>query len=584
MSAPLPLRFALFDLDPSKGELRQRGDVVKLAPQPFKVLELLARRSGQVVTRQEIREHIWDGDTFVDFEQGLNFCVRQVREALGDTADAPRFIETLPRRGYRFLMPVKVAPFEQPASVTRLIVLPFTMLRPDADAEFLAFSLPDALTASLVGLESLVVRSSNAAARFVGDAADPKHVAREADVDVIVTGTVLRAGGDVRVTTQLTDAPSGTVLSSNMAQAPVGDVFRLQDELTQRIVASLSLPLSMREQHMLKRDVPANAAAYEYFLRGNQLSYDSRQWSVARELYLRSVEEDPRFAPAWARLGRMHLAMGKYFESDTRESLEKAEMAVRRALELNPDLQMAHKLLAQLDADRGRAHDAMTRLLARPGADPDVLSGLVMACRYCGLLDASAAAHTRALSLEPKIRTSVPHTWFLQRDYARVAEIPIAGNPYIVSLSMAELGRGAEAIPTLRELEPKVPARIRDFMVATRTWLEGNGKESIAAIGRIAASDFSDPEGLFLLARLLARLGERDAAIAMLERAVSGGFFCLPSLERDPWLDPLRNTAAFTTLLRQADVLHRAAATAFTNLRGAQFLGLAPSGSLAAGA
>jgi DNA-binding winged helix-turn-helix (wHTH) protein/tetratricopeptide (TPR) repeat protein len=575
MSAPPALYFAGFELDPSKAELRQRGDLVKLAPQPLKVLELLVRRAGQVVTRQEIRDHVWGGDTFVDFEQGLNFCVRQVREALGDTADAPRFIETLPRRGYRFLMPVRSAERERSARVTRLIVLPFTMLRPDAETEFLAFSLPDALTASLLGLESLVVRSSTAAARFVGDAADPKHVAREADVDVVVSGTLLRAGGEVRVTTQLTDASSGTLLGSNTAQASVGDVFRLQDELTQRILSSLALPLTVREQYMLKRDVPASAAAYDYFLRGNQFSYDSRRWSLARDLYLRCVEEDPRFAPAWARLGRMHMVMGKYGEADTRENLEQAEKAFRRALELNPDLQMAHKLLAQLDADRGRAHDAMTRLLARgPSADPDVLAGLVLACRYCGLLEASAAAHVRARSLEPRIRTSVPHTWFLQGDYVRVAEIGIHGYPYIASLSMAELGRGAEAIPVLRELEPTVPARIRDFTVAARTWLEGNARESIAAIGRITASDFRDPEGLFYLARLLAHLREPDAAIAQLERAVDGGFFCLPAFERDPWLDSLRKTPAFSTLLRRAEALHRAAAQAFADLRGSQFLGL----------
>jgi DNA-binding winged helix-turn-helix (wHTH) protein/tetratricopeptide (TPR) repeat protein len=576
MSRSEVLRFDTFELQPSSGELRRDGDLIRLAPQPFKVLECLARRSGQVTTRVELRDQVWGGDTFVDFEQGLNFCIRQIREVLGDRADAPRFIETLPRRGYRFLMPVSATALEPAATVTRLIVLPFTMLRPDSEAEFLAFSLPDALTASLVGLHSLVVRSSNTAARFVGDAADLKHVAREADVDVVVTGTVLRAGGEVRVTTQLTNAATGALVSSNTAQAPLGDVFRLQDVLTQRIVASLALPLTVRERQMLKRDVPANAAAYEYFLRGNQLSSDSQQWHVARDLYLRSVEEDRRFAPAWARLGRMHLAIGKYVETGTRESLRRAETAFLRALELNPDLQLAHKLLAQLDADRGRAADAMTRLLARgPGADPELLAGLVMACRYCGLLDASAAAHERARVLEPKIRTSVPHTWFLQGDHARVAELAISGNPYIVSLSMAELGRGAEAIPVLRELEPRVPVRIRDFMVATRTLLEGNVDESIAAIGRVATSDFSDPEGFFLLARVLARLREREAALALLERAVSGGFFCLAPLERDPWLDSLRKKPGFTRLLRQAEARHQEALLAFERLDGENILGVA---------
>src|SRR5579864_6082722 len=181
MSASATLQFGGFELNPAAGELRHLGDLVKLAPQPLKVLELMARRSGEIITRAEIREHVWCGDTFVDFEQGLNFCIRQIREALGDAADSPRFIETLPRRGYRFLMPVKAAEGGQRRKVTRLIVLPFRMLRPDPDTEFLAFSLPDALTASLSGLESLVVRSSMAAARFVADGqtADAKKVAAE---------------------------------------------------------------------------------------------------------------------------------------------------------------------------------------------------------------------------------------------------------------------------------------------------------------------------------------------------------------------------------------------------------------------
>src|SRR5215831_3064995 len=166
MSAPTTLRFGAFEINSAAGELRRQGDVVKLAPQPLKVLDLLARRSGEIVTRQEIRDHVWTGDTFVDFEQGLNFCIRQIREVLGDTADAPRFIETLPRRGYRFLMPVEVAGPGQAGHVTRLIVLPFRMLRPDPDTEFLAFGLPDALTSSLGCLQSVVVRSSMAASRF----------------------------------------------------------------------------------------------------------------------------------------------------------------------------------------------------------------------------------------------------------------------------------------------------------------------------------------------------------------------------------------------------------------------------------
>ena len=577
MSEPVVRRFGAFELDEGRGELRLNGDLVHLAPQPLKVLGLLVRRNGEVLTRNEIREHVWCNDTFVDFEQGLNFCIRQIREALGDEAEKPRFIETLPRRGYRFLMPVNAVEGGQPEKITRLIVLPFRMLRHDPDTEFLTFSLPDALTASLSCLESLVVRSSMTASRFVtdGNVADPKKIAAEADVDVIVTGTLLRASDQVRVTSQLTDAATGTLLWSDSAQAPVGDVFQLQDILSRRIVESLSLPLTMREQRLLRRDVPKNARAYEFYLRGNQLSYDSKQWGVARDLYMRCVEEDAHFAPAWARLGRIHHVMGKYLAGGTTESLDLAEKAFRRALELNPELPLTHKLFAQVEVDRGRARDAMARLVERARtADPELLAGLVTTCRYCGLLEASVAAHARALQLEPKLRTSVAHTWFLQADHARVATAKATEFPYIVPLSLAEIGRRAEALDTARDVEQKIPTRVRDLVTGARMLIEDKPAESVAAVSRFVL-DFRDPEALFYSSRHLAHLGELTLATDLLERAIDGGFFCFPAFVKDPWLNPLRQSSRFSALLARAETQHREALDAFTHLRGDRTLGIA---------
>ena len=193
------LRFDVFELDTAAGELRRQGERVKLPPQPLRVLELLLRRGGEVLTRADIRERIWS-DSFVDFEQGLNFCIRQIREALGDTADAPRFIETLPRRGYRFVVPVEAPPAAKPKAIRSLIVLPFHMLRPDPATDFLAFSLPDALTSSLSALKSVVVRSSLAASRFAAGSQDLKTIAAELHVDLIVTGSLLSTGDEIRVT------------------------------------------------------------------------------------------------------------------------------------------------------------------------------------------------------------------------------------------------------------------------------------------------------------------------------------------------------------------------------------------------
>jgi tetratricopeptide (TPR) repeat protein len=237
---------------------------------------------------------------------------------------------------------------------------------------------------------------------------------------------------------------------------------------------------------------------------------------------------------------------------------------------------VAHKLYAQLEVDLGRAEDAMARLLPRArSADPELFAGLVSACRYCGLLDASVAADTQARRLDPRIRTSVAHTWFLRKDYARIETVKLEEMPYIGAIALAELGRAAEAIAALRHLEEKTRTRMRDFMTAARTMLEGNRAESIAAVDRIVSSDFRDPEGLFYLTRHLAHLNERAAALNLLQRVVAGGFVCFPAMERDPWLDPLRTNPEFSKLLREAEAHHRRAVVTFARMQGDQVLGVA---------
>jgi tetratricopeptide (TPR) repeat protein len=269
--------------------------------------------------------------------------------------------------------------------------------------------------------------------------------------------------------------------------------------------------------------------------------------------------------------------MAKYADNGVRNGFDQAEAAFRRALELNPDLPTAHKLYAQLEADLGRARDAMKRLLERAkSADPELLAGLVSTCRYCGLLDASVAAHTRAVALEPRIRTSVPHTWFVQADHTRVATIKIAEYPYIVALSLAATGRADEALPALRELEETMRTRVPGFVIAARTLLEGNTASSLAAVNRIVASGFKDPEGLFYLTRHLAHLNEVGPALDLLGKVIAGGFFCFPTFASDPWLQPLRQRPAFTKLLRQAEGQHLEAAAAFTELGADGVLGVAP--------
>jgi serine/threonine-protein kinase len=464
--------------------------------------------------------------------------------------------------------------------MTRLIVLPFRMLRPDPETEFLAFSLPDAVASTLSGLESLVVRSSLAASQFSSEAPDLKRIATEAEVDVVLVGSLVRAGSMLRVSTQLVEAPGGTIAWSHTSQGSLADIFQLQDELASRIVESLALPLSAREHRSLKRDVPASAAAYEFYLRGNELSQRSPTWKIACEMYERCVEHDPLYAPAWARLGRIYRVLGKYLGQPGEAYWGKAEAAFARALQLNPDLGIAHYLSAYLDADLGRAEEAMFRLLERARGrtgDPELFAGLTHVCRYCGLLDASIAAYEHARRLDKLVPTSAGHTFFLTGEHERaLTDVAMDTVGYLPGLLVEATAGPQEAVALLKRSEGMdLQPFVREFVRSARALFEGRRDECIEAMETVIAAEFRDPEGRYYFARQFAHLGEPDRAIAELEHAVDGGFFCFSGMARDGWLDPIRQDPRVTRILHRAQARERRARTAFLEAEGDRVLGLA---------
>ena len=286
-------------------------------------------------------------------------------------ADAAAMAQEL--RATRNLSDSGIAPVAR--TMTRLIVLPFRMLRPDPEIDFLSFSLADAITASLGSLTSLVVRSSLAAARFKSEAPDLSALATELDVNAAVTGTLLRAGSEVRVATQLVEAPGGRLLWSRTTQVTLNDIFQLQDDLTHQIVESLSLPLSAREERLLSRDTPANARSYEYFLRANELASDPKSWAIARDLYEQAVQEDPQYAPAWAGLGRVRRLIGK-LGGGSSDELAGAEAALKR----RPRVESRPAIGAQPDGPtrhRSRARARGVGAAPQSGQPPEDGSGAV---------------------------------------------------------------------------------------------------------------------------------------------------------------------------------------------------------------
>jgi eukaryotic-like serine/threonine-protein kinase len=468
--------------------------------------------------------------------------------------------------------------------MSRLLVLPFRILRPDPETDFLAFSLADAVTSSLSGLESLIVRSSVTASRFGPEPPDLVTLANSADVDMVLTGTLLRAADQIRITAQLVEAPGGAVLWSLTSQITLGDIFQLQDTLAQRIVDSLSVPLSAHDQRLLKHDVPATAKAFEYYLRANQLGYEPRNWSVARDLYLQCLDEDGQYAPAWARIGRLYRVMGMYSDRNSDELYRKSEAAFKRALELNPDLSLAHNLYTNLEVELGGAREAMLRLLKRAemrSGDPELFAGLVQACRYCGLLQASVMAYEEARRLDPDIRTSVNHAYLMLGEYARAIETNVEDPPMINALALALMGRQEEASDFLAKLELLSPTPVhRAFIQANRALIDGR-REICAELTSQLLTVWRprDPCAVFYLARHLAFLGRRDAAMTTLEQAVEGGFFPHRFMAFDPWLDPLRCETKFAAILKRAEDRYRDAARAFYEAGGDRILGFARIGS-----
>jgi len=466
------------------------------------------------------------------------------------------------------------------SELTRMLVIPFRVMRPGEVTDFLGFSLPDAITCSLAQAGGLAVQSDLVGARYAGQTLDPAVIAQETEADVMLTGTILQAGPDVRVTAQLSRLPTGTVMWTQTTETSDEDLFRLQDQLARRILDSLSLTLTDLRTETSPGDVPKSTLGYAAYLRGNQLSYQVGRWSEALEQYIEALKEDPSYAAAHARLARCYRLLGKYAgsRSDEERYMTLAEASFRQALRLNQNLDLAHGLFAQLEVDLGRSREAMVRLLERVerrgATSADLYAGLVTALRFGGLLEESLSAHREATALDPTMNTSVGHTLWMMGRYEEAKANTSGDVGYLAGVSLAALGRTKEAIESLREGEERAGReRAEIYIRSLRAALEGNKEKSLEALRHGTLT--GDGEATYYLARTYAFLGERTLALTELERAVDLGFFCPIALEGDAWLEPYLRDSDFQALLVQARKGTERAATAFheTSRGGGSALG-----------
>jgi serine/threonine protein kinase/tetratricopeptide (TPR) repeat protein len=468
----------------------------------------------------------------------------------------------------------------QAHALTRLVVLPFRILKPDPETDFLAFSLPDAITTSLSGTGSLIVRSSAVAARFAGETPDLKALATDANVDRVVMGTLLRSGDQLRAVAQLVEAPGGTVVTSQTVQAPLGDLFHLQDDIARRVVEALSLPLTGVAPHT--PDTPHNARAYELYLRANELARTYEGVVQARDLYEQCLDLDPAFAPAWAHLGRCHRVIAKFIDGSSDEA--RAKTALDRALALNPRLSVAHKYYAQLEADMGQSTNALVRLLeqaAQHGNDPELFAGLVHACRYCGLFEQAIHAHAEARRLDPNAPTTIEQTILMTVDVERLLALgprsynPGGGDQGIKVIGLGLAGRRDEALSVLNGMTQM--ARIQTFHTWTsylRAWIDRRVPDMLAAQSSLnQLKIMNDPEALFQIGTLFCDVGEFDAGLSYVQRAIERGYYVAHTLERRTQFDSIRSRPEFQAILSAAQEGRTRSLAAFRDAGGERLLG-----------
>jgi TolB-like protein len=342
------------------------------------VLDLLLERPGRVVTREELHQKLWPKTTFVDFEHGLNDAVKRLRVALGDSADKPRFVETVPRRGYRFIYPVEGAvplassvPVQRrwkqtlllvalpvllaallvlnvgglrqrlfgpaPKPITSIAVLPLQNLSDDPEQEYFADGMTDALIGELAQISALRVISRQSVMRYKGTDKPLPEIAREMNVDAVVEGSVLRAGERIRVTAQLIEAKPEQHLWGESFDRDLVDVLALHSDVARAIAGKIRIAVTPEEQTRLASARPVNPVAYEAYLKGR---------------YEEAITHDPSFAAAYAQLAIARLDGAIYDEALTREGIETARAEARataaKAVALDDSSSEAHATLGWL--------------------------------------------------------------------------------------------------------------------------------------------------------------------------------------------------------------------------------------------
>jgi TolB-like protein/Flp pilus assembly protein TadD len=571
MATPHPLggsviRFSVFEVDLRSGELRKHGVKIKLQDQPFKILQMLLRRPGEVVTREELRQRIWPTDTFVDFDQGLYSAIKKLREALSDSAETPRFIETLSRRGYRFIGNIQISA----GRVHSLAVLPLEDLSRDPEQDYFAEGLTEALITALAKIGDLRVVSRTSAMQYKGVHKPVREIARELGVDSVVEGTVLRSGHRVRITAQLIDAPREMHLWAESYERDLRGVLALQSEMAQAIARQIQIKLTPQEQAHFAGVHPVNPEAYEAYLKGryhwNRRSSEGLGHAV--QYFEQAIAKDPTYAAVHAGLADCLSILGWWGFVPPDEGCGKAKRLALQALEMDRGLAEAHTSLAWAtmlyDYDFLGAETEYERSIELNPRYATAHQWFGVSLAMMGRHEEAFTELKRAIRLDPLssiIHTTLAFVCWCARRYEQAIEQYEKALKLDFNFALACAGLGFAYLensmhkPAIAEVRkavqlsqgaPMFLAWLGEAYAATGHW--DDAQNILGQLKQISNERYISP---YYMARIYAALGEKDEALRWLETGYQERAAWMPVMKIEPRFDGLRSDPRFQHLLRR---------------------------------
>ena len=566
------VRFGPFEVDIDAGEVRKLGRRMRLQDKPFRVLEALLEHPGEMVGRDVLRARLWPADTFVDFDTGLNSAVNKVRRVLGDSATAPVYIETLGRRGYRFIASIDEAPAVPPPppigwapaspAVSSLAVLPLANLSGNEQEEYFCDGMTEAVTGQIAGIRALHVISRQSAMRYKGSRLPLPAIARELGVDALVEGSVLRAGGRVRIDVRLVHGASDRYLWSGRWERELSDVLMLQSEIAAAVGQAVAATMTEDERSRLTQTRNIDPGAYDLYLKGRFCWRDRTPDGLRRsvEYYRKATALAPTFALAHAAEAESLGPLGYLGFVPPHESTPAMRAAATRALQLDPDLVEGLTALAACEGyHEWRWAEAEAHFRRAIALNPNYSTAYLWygkLLEIVGRQHESLASTRRGVSLDPfNLRARSLLGWELfmaghideaRHEFEIVLELG-PGNFFALrdrAITDAVAGRHAEAVAAFEACGDR-------GALAHALGCAGRHDEARVVLDAMSAAARESYVNPLQLALGHLGLGAVDTMFEMLERALATGVVDLPEVRVDPRFAPVSRDPRFASLVHR---------------------------------